>query len=239
MPHETLPTQPCFLPFRNGKWDSGSKKKSSLDDKPLSKEEKIPKPAPKPEQPVEAGKSETQEIQKSKQESEKETPDIPKNIISPVEETHEVKKETPSLFRKRQTQATDQEKKPEEKKKNDFTEDQLAAAWKSYVDEKMEAGVGESEKLILTRSISKKSDQIVCIQLKSDLEANILDRFEADLVQHFRSKLENDVIKLEKEIVKGEEKQKLYTSSDKYNYLVEKNPKLKDLKDRLGLDYEF
>jgi hypothetical protein len=34
-------------------------------------------------------------------------------------------------------------------------------------------------------------------------------------------------------------KKVIYTSREKFDYLVEKNPVLKELKDRLGLDTDF
>ena len=66
-----------------------------------------------------------------------------------------------------------------------------------------------------------------------------MDRFELKLIGFLRSALKNDHINLKKEVRKEAAQQKLYTSSDKYEYLVKKNPKLKDLKDKLGLDFEF
>ncbi len=99
--------------------------------------------------------------------------------------------------------------------------------------------MAESEKLILSRSVEKLDEKTVCIHLKSDLESSILDRFENDLIGYLRKALENDLINLKKEVRKEKKQQKLYTSSDKYEYLLEKNPKLKDLKDQLGLDFEY
>jgi len=40
-------------------------------------------------------------------------------------------------------------------------------------------------------------------------------------------------------VTEEKETEKLYTNSDKFEYLAKQNPKLKELKDRLGLDYEF
>jgi hypothetical protein len=36
-----------------------------------------------------------------------------------------------------------------------------------------------------------------------------------------------------------DEKKVIYTNRDKFDHLAEKNPKLKELKERLGLDTEF
>lgn len=36
-----------------------------------------------------------------------------------------------------------------------------------------------------------------------------------------------------------DDKKVIYTNREKFDHLVEKNPKLKDLKERLGLDTDF
>jgi hypothetical protein len=41
------------------------------------------------------------------------------------------------------------------------------------------------------------------------------------------------------ELKTHDEKKVLYTNRDKFDYLVEINPALKELKERLGLDTEF
>ncbi len=77
------------------------------------------------------------------------------------------------------------------------------------------------------------------IQLSSSLEISILERLEQGIVQFFRIKLKNSMIQLQKEVSEQEKSKKLYTSKEKYDYMVEQNPALKDLKERLGLDFEF
>ncbi len=77
------------------------------------------------------------------------------------------------------------------------------------------------------------------IQLSSSLEISILERLEQGIVQFFRKELKNSLIQLQKEVSEQEKSKKLYTSKEKYDYMVEQNPALKDLKERLGLDFEF
>jgi DNA polymerase-3 subunit gamma/tau len=40
-------------------------------------------------------------------------------------------------------------------------------------------------------------------------------------------------------ILDNNQKKRLYTSSEKYQYMVEKNPKLKEFKKRFNLDLEL
>jgi len=126
-----------------------------------------------------------------------------------------------------------------EERVSDFNDDDLQSAWKSFNKKRGNKVIGESEKLVLSRRIEKIDENTVCIFLQSELEVTILDRFELKLIGFLRDSLKNDLVKLKKVVRREEAKQKLYTSSDKYDYLVEKNPKLKDLKDKLGLDFEY
>ena len=66
-----------------------------------------------------------------------------------------------------------------------------------------------------------------------------MERFRMDLVSYLRRELNNDEIKLKTTIVEEEISRKLYTSQDKLNYLIEKNPKILELQKRLGLDTDY
>ncbi|MFY0600046.1 MAG: hypothetical protein JXR03_10270 [Cyclobacteriaceae bacterium] len=95
------------------------------------------------------------------------------------------------------------------------------------------------EQLILNRTIRRIEDYNVMISLSSSLETNILERAEQDIVQHLRSELKNTLLLLEKEVKEIETTKKLYTSKDKFEHMAEQNPALKELKERLGLDFEY
>jgi len=65
------------------------------------------------------------------------------------------------------------------------------------------------------------------------------ERFRSDLLMHMRNALKNDHIMLKSQIVEIEKGQMLYTDREKFSYLKEKYPALKDLQEKLGLDPEF
>ncbi len=94
------------------------------------------------------------------------------------------------------------------------------------------------EAIVLNRNPLKNGNGI-SLTLSSALEIEILERFETDLVGHLRGELQNDLIKIDKVVEEIKEGRKLYTSKDKYDYLVEQNPSIKELKERLGLDFEY
>jgi DNA polymerase-3 subunit gamma/tau len=59
-----------------------------------------------------------------------------------------------------------------------------------------------------------------------------------DLMNHLRTTLKNFKITLETIIVDKPQEKKLYTSKDKYQYLLEKNPKLDDFRKIFNLDLD-
>lgn len=150
-------------------------------------------------------------------------------------------RQTPSLFRRKESTGQDAERtaEPLTKREEAFTEEQVAEAWKAFATERQSAGAGDAEKLVLGRKLTKGEGNAVTIQLTSELERTILEKFEQDLVQFMRKQLANDHIFLEKAITQQQETNKLYTSKDKYAYMIEQNPALKELKERLGLDFEY
>lgn len=87
--------------------------------------------------------------------------------------------------------------------------------------------------------MEKSGEHNIKILMESPLEASILDKFEADVIQFFRKKLSNTLIQMEREVREPEHKRQLYTSKEKYEYMSEQNPALRELKERLGLDFEY
>lgn len=81
-----------------------------------------------------------------------------------------------------------------------------------------------------------KGDSVVKIKLTNTVQQPILEGIRTELVQYLRGKLSHNQISLEAELIKLEEKDLIYTASEKFNFLVEKYPALKELKNALGLD---
>ena len=124
-----------------------------------------------------------------------------------------------------------------EKAEEPFTEEELQTAWKRFGNEKKE--VADTDRLILNREVKKGEGHGVIIHLASQLEVSFLEKLEVELIQFLRSELKNDHITLTREITQEEESKKLYTSKDIFEHMVKENPHLQDLKDRLGLDFDY
>jgi DNA polymerase-3 subunit gamma/tau len=90
--------------------------------------------------------------------------------------------------------------------------------------------------VILNQDFELKNKTEIHLVLASDLE---LDRFKSlrpPLLDHLRRSLENHSIEITAEVRHEVGTKKAYTNSDKFKVMIDKNPALAELKDRLGLD---
>jgi len=67
----------------------------------------------------------------------------------------------------------------------------------------------------------------------------MLINIKSELAGFLREKLKNSTIVVVGELKEQEDRKVIYTNREKFDYLVNKNPMLKELKDRLGLDTDF
>ena len=91
-------------------------------------------------------------------------------------------------------------------------------------------------------AILKKNKTIektnVTFHLENELEGSIFDNLENRLNRKIKSVFLEDVT-IKKDITTKEKEKTIYTNKDKFEYLSKKNKNLKDLKNKLGLDYDF
>ena len=79
------------------------------------------------------------------------------------------------------------------------------------------------------------------IHIHHPVQDTMLNNLRVELGSFIREKLNNGTIQIigQTKIAADDDKKKLFTNRDKFDYLVEKNPLLKEMKDRLGLDTDF
>ena len=95
----------------------------------------------------------------------------------------------------------------------------------------------KSEIAILKKEISINNKTII-FHLDNELESSIFDDIKNKL-QSFLKKKFKEEISIEKKVTIKEKEKTIYTNKDKFEYLTDKNKNLIELKNRLGLDYEF
>ena len=95
----------------------------------------------------------------------------------------------------------------------------------------------KSEIAILKKEIKFEGKNVI-FQLDNELEGSIFDDLKNKL-QFFLKETFKENIEVNKEVKIQEKNRTIYTNKDKYEYLSKKNKSLIDLKNKLGLDYEF
>ncbi|HRX00858.1 MAG TPA: hypothetical protein P5280_15295 [Cyclobacteriaceae bacterium] len=132
------------------------------------------------------------------------------------------------------------EEKPREEEQPQSTDkavtiEELKQAWDEFAEQR-KTQVGEYH--ILKQEFDFSND-VVTVQLSNAVEEPLLQAIRTPLTEFLRGRLSNkrlNVISVVKEV----QNQKIaYTNKEKFDHLAEKNPILKELKDRLGLDTDF
>jgi len=77
---------------------------------------------------------------------------------------------------------------------------------------------------------------VVSVKVRNKLQVEEIKESKRKIVDILRRKLNNKVLQLSIRVENTPQSRKPYTTKEKYEYMVKKNPALKDLRDRLGLD---
>ena len=152
------------------------------------------------------------------------------------EDKESINKETPNLKNLliEKEEIITEESKTEIIEKIPFSENQFNNLINSFVDSLKEK---KSEVAILKKRISINGKEIT-FHLDNELEGTIFDSILNRLKERIKNKF-IEKIELKKEINQSEKEKTIYTNKDKFEYLAKKNSNLTDLKNKLGLDYEF
>jgi DNA polymerase-3 subunit gamma/tau len=201
--------------------------KTEQESKPEPEPEPVPEPEPEPVPEPEAGKIPPSTTQRSSRRGPGDLPSI-KDAINGVH--------------KKKTDDKDEEEK--EKKEipvltNPFTQDDLIKHWHAFTDSIKDEKPRMANSLKHHLPLLGDALQIELeLSNSAQLEEFIRD-IKPDLIGYLQKVLQNNQFKL-LPIVSEEEEQKntLYTSEEKYDHMLKKNPELGKLKERFNLDFE-
>ncbi|MDF9800303.1 DNA polymerase-3 subunit gamma/tau [Catalinimonas alkaloidigena] len=135
------------------------------------------------------------------------------------------------------------EEKPEQKEQVLGTRHvelgQLRQEWAKFAEQKKLAG-RDSAYMVLNQEVNLQNDGVtIPLKMTNTLQMDVLNEVRVELIQYLRKQLHNSQINVTAELVKDEKQRKLYTASEKLNYLMEKNPQVRVLKEKLGLDPDY
>lgn len=116
-----------------------------------------------------------------------------------------------------------------------FTEDQLRAAWMEFAEQRKKF---QAEFQMLSAPYELRDRQVV-VTLLSPVHETMLNNIKSEITSFLREKLQNTSLQVTGDLKGADEKKVIYTNREKFDYLADKNPVLKELKERLGLDTDF
>ncbi len=116
-----------------------------------------------------------------------------------------------------------------------FTTEQLMQVWKDFAIQRKKL---QAEYQMLIQPVEIRGNHVI-VHLLSTVQETMLNSFKSDLIGYLRENLKNNTITVSGELREIDDKQLLYTPRDKFEYLLDKNPVLRKMRDRLGLDPDF
>lgn len=127
----------------------------------------------------------------------------------------------------------------EEKRAEEFSVEDLKKAWKDFLEGKKE----NNGLIAVLRNIMpvREEGEKVVLQVNTTMEKERVREVSTELLGHLKSALKNDRVELDVRLEKseGDEGQPAYyTAKQQFDRMVEKNPNIKDLRDRFDLDLE-
>ena len=175
--------------------------------------------------------SKKKELKENKPKEKKES----KNKISQTNSN--IDKDTPNLKNllvEKKEVKVDKKNKEKELEKVAFSEDEYYKLIENFSEDLKEK---KSEVAILKKRNSISGTEII-FHLDNELEGTIFDSILNRLKERIKHRFEEKIV-IKKEINQSEKEKTIYTNKEKFEYLAKKNTNLTDLKNKLGLDYEF
>ena len=124
------------------------------------------------------------------------------------------------------------------KKSEEFSEEKMIEIWKGFSEKVKEEGKTNLY-ITLTSVLPTLSETTIHLKISNDTQQKILDENKIELLNYLRTNLQNDFIKVKTEMSEQIKSDIPYTPKDKFNKMVEENPSLKILQQKLGLDPEY
>ena len=132
----------------------------------------------------------------------------------------------------------DSQEVSQSKRAETFDKKDLIRYWQEFAETRRKGGK-QQEILVLSQDPVIIDELTIQIKLNSSVQIDTVERIKSDLLPFLRDKLQNDGIKLEAELEMDESRRTIYTPAEKFKYLAEKHPALKELQEKLGLDPDF
>jgi len=123
--------------------------------------------------------------------------------------------------------------------KEAFTQQQLEATWDKYAEELNAKGRANLSLALLSKRPVLINETIIEFTVNNKALEETINEDKMNFLSFLRRALNNFDIQLNLSVAMVEEKTNLYTATDRFKYLAEKNPAINKLRQAFDLDIEF
>lgn len=125
--------------------------------------------------------------------------------------------------------------------RKEFTQEEFAAAWTEFAKKSKEAGKMSFQSVLMKNIPVINDDKIINLNVDNEVMEDEINQNKIELMTFLREKLDNGSIQLNISVVKdnSENTNKLYTSTDKFKRMAEKNPAINDLRKQFDLEIDI
>ncbi|WP_411273720.1 DNA polymerase III subunit gamma/tau [Daejeonella sp.] len=135
-----------------------------------------------------------------------------------------------------------EEEKPEYldgESRMEFDWNTLLTFWNEYAEKLKHEGKLNIFTIMTSNPPTLLENFVIELIIENRVQEELLINEKVDLLNFLRTKLKNFGIELNTKHIEVTGKKRLYTSTEKYNHMVEKNPKLEEFRRRFNLDIDY
>ena len=126
-----------------------------------------------------------------------------------------------------------------EKRSSSFTEQEMRNFWKDYSERMRESGKTNLYVTLSSFSPNLENERIIKLKISNDAQQKILDENKTELLDFLRKNLKNDFVEIHTQLTEEIYRNVPYTNEEKFKKMIEENPSLKILQQKLGLDPDY
>ena len=117
-----------------------------------------------------------------------------------------------------------------------FTHEELMVLWREYTQKIKEENKINFYTILTTNEPVLSKPNEITVLITNTAQESILQNEQVEFLNFLRTRLKNFELDIVTQKVESKLENRLYTSIEKYHYLVEKNPKLEEMRRRFNLD---
>ena len=123
--------------------------------------------------------------------------------------------------------------------KLEFSSDSMLKFWNAYAEKIKKEGKINIFTIMTANPPVLLDNFLIELLIENKIQDDLLSSEKVDLLNYLRVEMKNFSIDLQTKYMEQTQKKRLYTSSDKYQHMLEKNPNLEEFKRRFNLDLDY